>query len=107
MDLKSATLAEKDKKIETLTSELEGRNLQLELKSETIKTLKEEAKLFQANFDDLSKQYADLNQSLTRCQEMLDQNTQVNQSQIEKNRQGDEEIKRLKVELRDKEAECA
>jgi hypothetical protein len=38
---------------------------------------------------------------------MLDQNTQVNQSQIEKNRQADEEIKRLKVELRDKEAECA
>jgi hypothetical protein len=38
---------------------------------------------------------------------MLDQNTLVNQSQIEKNRLADEEIKRLKGELADKEAECA
>ena len=38
---------------------------------------------------------------------MLDQNNFVNQSQIEKNRQADEEIKRLKGELADKEAECA
>jgi hypothetical protein len=38
---------------------------------------------------------------------MLDHNTSVNQSQIEKNRLADEEIKRLKGELADKEAECA
>jgi hypothetical protein len=75
LDLKSATLAEKDKKIERLCSELEGRNVQLELKDDTIKTLNEEAKLSEAKFVKLSKQYADLNQSLTRCQEMLDQNT--------------------------------
>ena len=64
-------------------------------------------KISKANYAELSKQYADVIRSITRCQEMLDQNTLVNQSQIEKNRLADEEIKRLKGELADKEAECA
>jgi hypothetical protein len=54
LDLKSATLAEKDKKIESLCSELEGRNVQLELKDDTIQTLNEEAKLSEAKFVKLS-----------------------------------------------------
>ena len=77
------------------------------MSGDTIKTLKEEANLSQAKYAELSKQYADVNESITRCQEMVDQNTLVNQSQIEKNRLADEEIKRLKGELADKEAECA
>jgi hypothetical protein len=54
LNLKSATLAEKDKKIESLNSELEGRNLQLEFKDDTIKTLTADVKLSQAKFDKLS-----------------------------------------------------
>jgi len=107
LNIKSEVLAERDKKLETLSSELEARTLQLCFKDDTIKTLNEDLKLSQANIDDLTKQNADLNQSLARCQEMVDQNTLVNKSQIEKNRAADEEIKLLKVELADKEAECA
>jgi hypothetical protein len=107
LNIKSEALAEKDNKMESLSSELEARKLQNGLKDDTIKTLNEDLKLSQAKFDDLTKQHADLNQSLARCQEMVDQNTLVNQSQIEKNRLADDEIKQLKAELADKEAECA
>jgi hypothetical protein len=44
LNIKSEALAEKDKKLETISSELEGRNLQLGFKVDTIKTLNEDLK---------------------------------------------------------------
>lgn len=107
MNIKSEALAEKDNKIESLYSELEGRKLQLDLKDDTIKKLNEELKLSKAKIDELTTENADLNQSLTLLKGLVDQSTFVNQSQIEKNRLADDEIKRLKENLADKEAQCA
>ena len=72
MNIKSEALAEKDKKLETISSELEGRNLQLGFKVDTIKTLNEDLKFSYAKIDELTKQNEDINQSLARCQEMVD-----------------------------------